>query len=120
MNIFDVLYLDIYKSIRGDWSMDVDLRGQYLLKLLPVTTLPDDTKEELQVHFRQMIEHWKKHEESKKIPGITIMSDDYVDFDGRSWARGYALGYNTLMETPWFDKAFYEQWSLEQCGSFSL
>src|SRR3990172_1967362 len=89
MNLFDVLFLDLYTSIRGDWNMDVDRRGRFLLKLLPVITLPDDYKAMLQQHFTKMIRAWEEHQIGPRdiwlSPGK--VNPDYRGFDGRDWAR---------------------------------
>ena len=99
MNYYDVIFLDIFESIRSDWSDGIDHRGKVLIKLLPKTTLPENVRVILNKHFENMIVTWLK--------------EDRDLFDGRSWARDCEFNYDYLKSaTDWFDKAFYKEWTI--------
>ena len=93
----DVIFLDVYRSIRGNWNYGIEERGNYLMRILPETTLPQDLKSYYEKHFTDMITCWKQ---------------DRENFDGRRWSRDGIHSYDTLMESDWFDKEYYNYYSL--------
>jgi hypothetical protein len=95
MNKEDVLFLDIYRSIRGDWSGGIVERGNVLIKLIDKTTLSNKLKEYFKNHFNEMIKEF---------------GDNY--FDGRDWARDCPNSYDNLMASKWFDKKYYKRNSI--------
>ncbi len=95
MNKADVLFLDLYKSIRGDWSGGIINRGEVLLKLLKHTTL-----------YPKLIKYFKEHFQSMN----KAFGSEY--FDGRDWARDSSNSYDDLMKTKWYDKDYYKKYSL--------
>ncbi len=95
MNKLDVLFLDIYRSIRGDWSGGIKMRGETMIKLLSKTTLSKDLQKFFKKHFEAMIK---------------AFDSDY--FDGRDWARDTDNSYEDLMKSKWFDKKYYKKLSI--------
>lgn len=100
MNKADVLFLDIYMSIRGSWAGGIINRGKVLLKIIPLTTLP----EELKIYFKEHFEDMNKE-----------FGDEW--FDGRSWARDCINSYDDLMKMDWYDEDFYKEQSLYEQSS---
>lgn len=98
MNKASILFLDIYKSIRGDWSGGIINRGKVLRALIPFTGLAGDTKTALRIHFSSMETMWRV---------------DRKHFDGRSWARDCANSYGEIIEdSKFFNNEDYEKQSL--------
>ena len=93
MNKADVLFLDIYHSIRGGWGTGVIQRGEVMIALLPQTTLTTFLQDWFKTHFEEMIQDF---------------SNSPYSFDGRDWARDSGWSYDELMRLEWwFDEEFY-------------
>lgn len=94
MNKADVLFLDIYKSIRGSWAGAITFRAEVMLRLLDRTTLSYQETNFFDVHCRAMV-------------GQYILNKKW--FDGREWARDSEISYDDLQKLGWFDKEYYEE-----------
>jgi hypothetical protein len=77
------VFLKIFQSIREDWSYGVGERGEWLLDILPRTSVRN--KEGLKGHLKDMIVAWN-------------MQDD-DEFDGRRWIRD--CNYSYMYPSNW-------------------
>ena len=135
MNNIDVNFLDLFKSIRGNWGYGIDKRGEKLIEIIPETSLSENLKTYFIDHFKTMINAWKAR------------GKDGSGFDGRSWARDCYISYGNLIDgyegkdlnwvkpdleqsnpdlfkhqnklnqlekdcNGWFDKEFYEKYTI--------
>jgi hypothetical protein len=101
MNLADVLFLDIYRSIRGGWSAGILWRARYMRSLLPHTTLSAEIKEWFAPHLEKMTKAYTEARSTKQS-----------GFDGRTWARDSQHDYSQLMQSEWFDASFYAAQSI--------
>ena len=97
MNKADVLFLDIFKSIRGSWAGGIIWRGWAAIYILSRTTLSDELKMYFLRHFVSMIEEYQR------IPHF---------FDGRSWSCDCSNSYDELEGSEWFDESVYKEHSI--------
>ena len=93
MNLSDVLSLDIYRSIRQDWAAGIPARIGCMRFLLPHTTLSPVFAGRMKVHTQRLASRWKTRREH---------------FDPRYLVRDYELGYDALMDSPWFVRSYYD------------
>lgn len=111
MNLPDVLFLDIYRSIRGGYNSGILWRVKFMRSLLPHTTLSTDIKDWFVPHLEKMAKAYAEAQTEK-----------HCGFDGRTWARDSRHDYSQLMESSWFDKNFYtahSTYEIEECVEFS-
>ena len=93
MNLSDVLFLDIYRSMRTDWAAGIPARIECLRFLLPHTTFSPVFAGRMKVHTQRLVSRWKTRREN---------------FDPRHLVRDYELGYDALMDSPWFVRSYYD------------
>lgn len=70
------VFYDVYTSIRHDWTESIDERVEWLLDILPHTTVK--YKENMTRHLEALLQAWEEDPEM---------------FDGRSWIRDCDFSY---------------------------
>ena len=73
------VFYNIFRSIRIDWSRGVNERGQWLLRVLPHTSIED--REEMEGFLGRILQAWEQGE--------------HIRFNGSKWIRDGPYCYMT-------------------------
>jgi hypothetical protein len=103
MNRTDVMIVDLDLSIRGDWGWRVKERLEYLIKLVPMSTMCEDMKHDLIRRYSAWIRE--------------IDDPDGISIDGRSVTEfNYIYSDKKNMKEIWeeYDLEYYMEHSIYQ------